>query len=745
MVAWIYVLLAITVTVYTLAAINFYIKVRHFKIVGTTYLCVVFAYLVCLGFSLYANLNPVVPPETPLSPWVTIAGSFFDALKMMVLSLDKALLSPYFSAGPHNLVFGITYVVASILALIFTSISVVLVTFRMFGAKIATLWKRWFTRKDIFYIFADSRSPIALRFAEKLKSDKNNIVVVYISRASQKTQEGTEYKDSFVLRSFDIRTENFSTGLSKVIFRNFGKKHRVFVYGLLSEDDDALKLASNFTEAITNNKRFKQFNSEKPISPEHIKLVEDFKVFINYNNVDFDVNNNFSKKTLHIVNTLSQCDIVSTDFIMNNTIDKFVDFAKVSDKENNEGFHVSFLGFGKVNKEIFKKMAQAYQLWGDNINKVHYHIGDYNSEMHAAENNNLYTQPSKEIDPPFLYSVDSFCNGLDLTEYENINSHIKEIAKDKNRFSPKGFELFVISASEQNNDIEIATLLRKSLLINLGEERLKKSVIYVRINDSVTAETLKQNNMEKKDDGVSSFVLSQEEFNACVNNIENTPLVPIVIFGEDALISTFVASHYQILEKLGTATMKSYYGLSSLNDAKNVWLRLNKSETLANIEVNYSLRAKLAVFDYIVDSNYVMKKKESDQVVSLKDFKSEIEDSGFPKVDLSKPIFKLASLEHNRWLTNSYLVYKYEPLSFDDFVKQNTSDNKFVTRKNNWTKDKGVKHVCMVSNKRLMELKDLIIAKDKGLEEKANNLAFYTDINAINEVFETLSEIEKKA
>ena len=743
MVAWIYVLLAIVVTVYTLAAINFSIKIKHFKMIGTTYVCVIFAYLVCLGFSLYVNLNPVIPPETPLSPWVTIAGSFFDALKMMVLSLDKAVLSPFFSSGPHNLVFGITYVAASALALIFTSVSVVLVTFKMFGAKIATLFKRWFTKGDIFYIFADSRSPIALRFAEKLRSDKRNIVVIFISRASQKTQEGTEYKDSFVLKSFDVRTENFTMGLSKVIFRNFGKKHRVFVYGLLSEDDDALKLASNFSEAISKNKLFNKINNEKEMSEEHIKYLEDFKVFINYNHVDFDINNNFSKNTLHMVNTLSQCDIVSTDFIMNNTIDKFVDFNKVNDKENNEGYHVSFLGFGKVNKEIFKKMIQAYQLWGDNINKVHYHIGDYESDMHAAENNNLYTQHSKNSEPPFLYSVDSFCNGLDLTQYENLNNHIKSLVKDKNRFSPSGFELFVVSASEQNNDIEIATLLRKSLLINLDEERLRKSIIFVRVTDSVTSSTFKQNNVEKKDGVSSSFVLSQEEFNTCIAKGES-PLVPIVIFGEDALISSFVPSHYQILEKLGTATMKSYYGLSTVNETKNLWLRLNKSETLANMEVNYSLRAKLAVFNYIADSSYTIRKKDTNEVISLKDFKDEIAKSGFPKIDLSKPIFKLASLEHNRWLANSYLVYKYEPLSFEDFVRQNTVDNKFVPRKNNWTKDKGVRHVCMVTNKKLMELKDLIISKDPNLEAKANNLAFYTDINAIGEVFIALSEIQKR-
>ena len=69
--AWIYVLLALTVLVYTLAAINFFVKIRRFKIIGTTYLCVVFAYLLCVGFSLYANLNPVVPPETPAITFAT--------------------------------------------------------------------------------------------------------------------------------------------------------------------------------------------------------------------------------------------------------------------------------------------------------------------------------------------------------------------------------------------------------------------------------------------------------------------------------------------------------------------------------------------------------------------------------------------------------------------------------------------------------------------------------------------------
>ena len=728
-------LLAFMSITYTLIGINFIIKIKKYKIIGSTLICLAFTYLVCLAFSIYANLYPSIAPSVEINPLIAVASSFFDALKMIAISIDKASISAYINAGSYSAAFGIGYVLTSIFALVFTSISVILLTVKTFKAKVHTLWNFVFTSQDMYYIFSDSKSEVALKFAENLKKAKTNIVILYVTRASQKTQEGTEYKDMLLTKGFHVKIENFTEGLFRALFRRFGSKHRVFCYGLFSDDNLSLKFAEDFATAIISNKQFKELEAKPVLSEQELSNLEKYKVLINYNDYDIDFNNNFSKRTLHIINTLSQYDIVSTDFIMNNTIDKFVDYEKITSKDN-EGFNVSFLGFGKVNKYIFQKMAQAYQLWGDSINKVHYHILDKDSDAFSLENNNIYT--SKDANGPFLYSVDSYCNDLNLLEYEILNKHIEEVKANKNRFLKEGFEIFVIALGNMNSNIQTALSLRKALLNNLDEDQLSHTVIYVRISDKETGIFFQENNIEKDKKGASrSFVLTQNQFDQL--NLANSDLLaPIVMFGEDNLISSFIPNHYRVLDILGLAAMKSYYQISDLNEAKTTWLHLNKKETLANIEMNYSLKAKLKLLGYEIDENYQIITKDKD---ISKEIKDRIVNSGFPKIDLANPIFKLASLEHNRWLANSYLVYKYEPLSFERFVEMNTIDGKFTKRPYNWTKENDIRHVCMVSNADLMKLRELIISKNGELKEKADALTFYTDINAISEVFVALKNL----
>ncbi len=726
--------------VFTLIGLNFFIKINKYKIVGSTIIPILAAYVVCLVFSIFANLNPAVPPEVKINPFIAIAGSFFDALKMFAISFDEATISAYVNLGPYYAAFGIGYVITSIFALTTASISVILFTVSAFKAKVISVCKFIFTKSDVYYIFSDPKSEVAVKFAENLQKDDNNVVILYVTRASQKTQEGTEYKDMLLGKGFHLKVENFTDGLFKALFRKFGSKHRVFFYGLFSDDSLSLKFAENFSQAIIESNKFKKLKDKNPLSEAELTMLDKFKVLINYNESDIDFNNNFSNRTLHIINTLSQYDIVSTDFIMNNTIDKFVEYEKITDVDN-EGFNVSFLGFGKVNKNIFNKMIQSYQLWGDSINKVHYHILDENADNFSAENNNIYTKKDGNI--PFLYSVDSYCNGLNILEYEILNKHIQEIKTKENRFSENGFESFVISLGNINSNIQAALYLRKAILNNVEKKRLSKCVIFVRIHDKETGSFFKENNTEKNQSGASkSFVLTQQEFNSIKFSNAGNTLVPIVMFGEDNLISTFIPNHYRVLDLLGLMAMKSYYGIADFNEAKTKWFHLNKKETLANIETNYSLKAKLKLLGYEIDENYQIINNYSNKDIK-KELQDKIANCGYPNIDPNNPVLKISNLEHNRWLANSYFVYKYEPLPFDKFVEINTVNNKFVKREYNWTKENDIQHVCMITNADLVKLRDLIIKSNPDLKQKADNLTFYTDINATCEVFSALNMIQK--
>lgn len=746
------ILLIVLAVIYIPAIINFLVKFLKYKFIGNTYIYAIIAYLVCLAFALSANFNPLPITTTSIqiidgvehtvvstatasvNPFVAIASSLFDALKMLVVAFDRTQISHYYVEGGYNALFSIGYVLASILGLIFTSLSVVLFFFKSFEAKIKTAFKRLSKKNSIYYIFSDSRNESASTIASNLKK-QGHIVIMYVSRASLKTQEGNEYRDSLINKKLDVRAENFTVGIAKIIASHFAKKRKVFVYGLFSLDETSIDLANYFQEAILSSKRFKKVLSKDQLTQKDVDDLNNFKVFLNYHDVDFDLTHNYSQKSLHIINSVSDEDIISTIFIINNQIINFVDIAKLTNKDN-PYFNVSFVGFDKINRSIYEKMTYSYQLFGDDINKVNYHILDQDSDKFATNLNNEFT--SKEVKQgllktPYLYSVDSYLADKDITEFETIDKHIQAVSKDKNRFNKEGFELFIISINNDNQNINVASFLRKALLKNLSLDRLTKTYIYVKVSSNSIIKNYLSGN--------ESYIISQKEFDAT----SNKELIPIVVFGENTLLSEYINSHYNALNQLGVASQKAYYGLSTLETEK-IWFNSPKLEVNTNLASIYSLRTKLALLGYKLDEHFNLKDKDDNEVdlnKYLEDIKNKFASSGFPtKYDLDNPVIRLSSLEHNRWVAATYQIYKYTLLDFESFKKNNLVDGK-LTKKPGWTKENDVRHICMLTNESLMKLREFIIKENKELEEVANKLTFYTDISSLKDVLENLIELKR--
>ena len=751
---FIIILLCVLVIVYLLAALNLTLKIVKYKFIGTTLIAVIFAYLVCFGFALYANLYPINVKETAEAakevtnngsiPVAKIAASLFDAFKMLGVAFDKDAISGYFATpiNGYNFAFGLGYVIASVGALIFASITVILFISNSAFAKLSNFFKtiNIFKNHDMFYIFSDARVPVAAKVGEELK--KRGIVIMMVTRSSLKTQEGTEYRDSLIIKKFDVRTENFSQGLCSSLFRRFGRKRKVYVYGLFSNDESSIQLANNFTKAIKENKKFIKYTEDKGanVKEKELEALKNFKVFVSYQETDIDINNNYSKETFRIVNTLSQYDIISTEFIINNQIGDFIDLDKI-DKTPEDVFHVSFLGFGKINRPIYEKMTCAYQLWGDNTHKVSYHIVDRESKKYCSEQNNEYTKKDNNL-APFLYSVDDYCNGEDLREYEVIDKHIKNLVEkeSKKRFNEKGFELFIISICDTTTDIQVSSLLRKALLKNVDKTKLKNTFIFVRVAN----ETLRNNFIENN----GKYIIGQEELTQNYINSPDRDVAPIIVFGESALMPKYISSHYNNLDDLAFAAFQAY---ENNDKAKIKWLIQTKMGVNTNMATIYSLRTKMKLLGYNLDTKYKLTRangKAINKEEYIDDIKKQIEDCGFPqKYDLKNNVIKLASLEHNRWVASSYQIFKYSPLSFEEFDQLNeTQYDVMVANKDEDFKTKyaGIKHVCMVDNKKLIEIGRTIAKQHPQLEEKAYNLTFYNDIKAMYLVFEALAKINDR-
>ncbi len=737
------VLLCVMVVVYGLSAVNIWIKVRHFQFVGNTYVYVAISYLLCFCFALYANFNPA--GGSSVNPLVAFSSSFFDALKMMVVAFDRGPINLYFSAGTLNAVFAASYIFCSIFALIFSSLSAILFVSKSFGAKIRNMVRMLNPNNEVYYILSDCRVTTAMRLAENLKK-QNKIVVMFVSRGSLKTQEGTEYRDALINMCFDVRGENFSTGFCRILFRLFGGKRRVAVYAIFSDDELSIHLANNFKEAILMNKKFKAISDENhEITTDELAALKRYQVYVSYHEADIDLSHHYSETTLHIVNTLSEYDIISTEFIQHNQIINFLDIDDLKG-EDNRGLNVTFLGFGKVNRPIFAKMTCAYQLWGDGTHKVHYHILDRDASMHVENANNEYTEKKSlekgKFHTPYLYSVDGSGDGEDLTQYEAIDRHIRSIAEEgegNHRFDPSGFEVFVVSIGNTNTDLSVGISLRKSLLKRFSRERLSKTVIFVRLGSRTLARHFRNDNTA---DGVR-YVLTQEEFHDGYMNKADRVFLPLVVFGEHALMSDFIVNHYRVFDRLGIASQKSYYGSDMFRSEIN-WLHTKKAEVNANLATIYSMKTKMAALGYRLDDQYRICDKDMNPVdpnAYLEDIRTKIQSCGFPKTyDLKNPIIRVASIEHNRWVASSYQVFKYSPLPVEEFIAANTVDG-VLTRKKGWTSVDGVKHVCMVDNASLMRLREEIVRANPALEEAANNLAFYTDLNMMMDICEALATL----
>ena len=746
-------LLILSGVVFSLLIFRYLLYAFKYKYRGNLLIYTVFCFLVCFCYSLYANFFPAVEPETSGNPLVLVVTSIFDTLKMMVVAFDKTAIGAYFFANdPTKLAFGIGYVVSSIASLALSSMAVILLTVKNFRKNLITFFKKLKPSTEIYYIFSDPGMPMAAKLATELttKGPKNKVVTMFVTSSSQKTQEGTEYKDMLTMKGLDVRTENFSKGLANFLLRHFNKKfchipycfkkRKIFIYGLFSNDDVSVEFGGYFLSALMENKRFmklyEKLKSKKPLTDKEMSVFETFKVFLTYQNSDIDKANGFSKKTGHIINTLSLYDMISSEFLLNNQLSNFVDLSSIKDDEDNKSLNVSFLGFGKINRSIFEKMKAAYQLWTDNTNKVNYHVLDLFSKSLVPQYENHYTKDKPEGYEPHFYNIIPELDGKDLASEEEINRYLESVKNDgkSQRFSKNGFEIFLISFADTNTDVKMAITLRNSLIKYFSEEELKKTIIFVRIGDDKIS-----NNFEDRE--FNQFVLSQEEINSGILFKEHIS-VPIVVFGQNSLMSSYISKDHFMINKLGLAAMISYYGGDKLGATSDFYLG-DKETVTANTDTVYSLKTKLNLFGYTLMPNYRIKRLDG-KATSPKEFYEDISkkigEVEYPDLPIDSPVAKLAALEHNRWLVSAYKIYKYLPLSFEDFYKISKEKGKATTK--NASKDK---NVCMITNAGMKHLREEAIKElGEGQKELLDKIFFHYDVDALKTVFHTLSEFEKE-
>ena len=783
---WIIILISVAAFAFLYMLLRFIVRLKKYDFIGNIAFYIIVSYLVCLMFALAANFNPIKIEvvdgvKTVIHTFenerqniaAAVAMSLFDALRMMAVAFDQSRIDAY-GQSPELMhrVFAYAYALASIFALIFASITTVLSLLKTFKARLQNLNRLRKRDTEIYYIFSDPKVTIALKLAKELKKN-NKVVVMLLTRSSQKTQEGTEYKDMLVSNGLVVKTESFSQGIAKFIFnKHFNKqyhplaklfgydKRRVFVYGLFSDDETSVELGNNFKEAIVNNKHFIDLKTKlknKTIKSKDFDKFRKIRVFLTYHATDFDTESGYSAETCQIVSTLSEYDMISSEFVLNNQLSNFVSMKEIGQNEDNKNFNVTFLGFGNINRPIFEKMSYAYQLWGDNVNKVNYHILDRRSETLVTPYENDFTKEVKpkkgesQKDHVLLYRIDAEGDGQDLTSYEFVKSYVQKIKDNKgkkytNRFQPDGFEVFVVSICDTTTDIRIALLLRKAILSIFDQqkdkERIKKTVIFVRVgNESIWKQFCATH---------SSEVVSQEQLNDGYLFEKDHVDVPIVIFGENALMSKYISDHLRTIMRLGLASEIAYQTENNPKDgsvdpvykAQIEWFKKTKDKVSKNTSTVYSLKTKLNLLGYKLTSDYKIARLDGKQV-QPNEIVDVMNKTTFPVFDLNNDIIKLAELEHNRWMATEYLLFKSTVWEMDEFLK-NCIDYEYKEI-NTRSPDK-TKHSCMVTNEKLHEMRSklLKIKEPEWFQDKVEKLTYYNDINMIQKMFETLEVVKVK-
>ena len=433
--------------------------------------------------------------------------------------------------------------------------------------------------------------------------------------------------------------------------------------------------------------------------------------------------------------------MVSSEFVLAYPINRFLDLNKAYEK--NEGLHVSFFGFGKINKPIFEKMTYAYQTSEDFTNKVHYHIYDFIATDLVEQLTNEYN--GEEIvndagcfEKPRLYHLCVECDKKNLTSYEIIQKHFKEkIKNDKNRFTGEGFEIFVVSAAKTNQDIQIAFNLRDIILKLIEHEKLSNTFIFVRISEDSVAKNLTSKNdfIFRKDKETSKQLLE----------LAKTALVPIIIFGEDTNMQTFLEEHYYSIDEKGKIAFGSYEEQQTkpwTTQRENVsWLFKGKKEVINNTSTAFSLEPKLDILGFKIN--------EKGRIVTKDDKAPTGEiipnDLAYPPSTAQKnePIYRLAALEHNRWLAANYLLSRHSPAMAVPYYKNNDGKATEIGWSIDSKLNKKTLHICMATNKGLAELYDGSIQNIGGnkeiIKKAAKKLTFENDIDIMRKIFKSMS------
>ncbi len=420
----------------------------------------------------------------------------------------------------------------------------------------------------------------------------------------------------------------------------------------------------------------------------------------------------FDNKTNIYVSGFSKYELMARRFVADYPITKFIPrnfYNSNCTLKKDKKINVVFIGFGKVNYQLFRMCAMQFQFAKETEDRkrlvsepVNYYIYD---DDERTLHNEFFSRILYEFDEDFKNSdfpkPEKICN----LEVKNADINSIDVKKEfKKLVDDNNFTYFVISLKSDLEDASYAQTISRLFECNNYK-------IFVRA---------KNNNGERLNEVNDKIIYFGEEKELYTHdNIVNDELIDIAqrinLLYED--ISNTPSWYEDILNNVNEKVKEQNLTLAQrdelLNEALNkkdnhekmvkMWNELEYIQKDSNLYHALNLHFKLNMLGVdMVKKNYKddsgMTEDEFKKIYKNTGYKEEYKDySFFFKTESSNV---LAYIEHSRW-NALYILYDYKPMNKKDMkLEEDKKGNKTMAHKDTEHK----KHACLTTYYGLNEL-----------------------------------------
>ena len=598
----------------------------------------------------------------------------------------------------------VLFLIAFIYTVLLTSLSTVLAVITLFKHRIfnSIRLKKVFNNKgDI--ILGDSTTA-----REYLKSNKNSII----------WDDKADYKE--------LTKENIGICNLKLNAKNLARKikdseHHIILFKDSSYSySDVLEL---YEEAISIRKAKGYSLDENNALFLHIEANVEEQPTINEQFIA-----NVSDGGNSYVTCFNKYELFARKFLMDYPITKYIPRNFFEDKncalKEDKKINVVFLGFGKVNLELFKMMAMEFQFASYNKKKEQFYVNQVNYYLYDNNKNNLNENAIAILES----DLDKMYKNADLEKMEKVcniykkadNVYSYETKEElSNLINNDSYTYIVVSLESDLENVAYA----QNLVGFLEEGNYK---VFARVKE----DALYNEKNKTKQDNLITYFGKEDILNH--DNIVNEKLIE------------FAQRTNMIYSKNSPITKKEILA----------WQKIILVKQYANIYQSISMFFKLNLMGFDI-----VKKEDLDgfKTVSKEEFENVC-----PKVDYNslkyEDYFKdnlynlIGFIEHSRWNAH-FLLSGYKPMNFSEFAPLN-GEGRSSHQKHGMIK----KHACLTSNYKgldkliktqylMDEYKERYIECDidKIAAKSYNSKAFkecaktyYYDFMIVNEIYDIL-------